>query len=138
MRFATFLFALSLVLAGCREYIVNEPPPSSNPQPGQPGSDDLPPIGELPSLTLKGPSKVSPGQRVLYRAQAGVPGADRWVFLYGGEIPILEQADAEPEDPNFYAQVVGEGPVALTVRVYDAQGIPIAETTRVIVSESEE
>ena len=87
---------------------------------------------------MKGPSKVSPGQRVLYRAQAGVPGADRWVFLYGGEIPILEQADAEPEDPNFYAQVVGEGPVALTVRVYDAQGIPIAETTRVIVSESEE
>ena len=138
MRLATLVLVLSLGLIGCREYLVNEPPTSPTPDPSVPGGENGPPIGELPSLTLKGPGSVSPGQRALYRAQASVPGAARWVFLYGSEPPVLIEADSEPEDPNYYVEVVGEGAVELTVRVYDAQDIPIAETSRVIRSQEAE
>ncbi|MEM6328189.1 MAG: hypothetical protein AAF791_13830 [Bacteroidota bacterium] len=119
MRVAPLLFALLLV--GCSDYILERPEEVTE----QPAPEPAP---ELPALSLKGPTEVTVGDALMFKAGHTVAGAT-YRFEINDATPVLRLGD-DDEDRFFHTEVVGAGQSELRVTAIDADGNEIAFARR--------
>lgn len=125
MRYAFLLLVLpALLLTGCRDALVDEPPGGD----ADPYTNDA-----LPRLYLKGPSTLDLTTTGLFRAQA-VDGADdyRWTLLNSSTARLNGTVEVHTDGLNrvFLADGIAPGVADLRVTAYDADGEALAETVR--------